>query len=502
MVLKNRAGIQALFIAGILAGIVACGDSKSRLSALQTDPDQVPYDLNLSVDSQSLTSAEAALLEQVNSGRSVSFKSVTDLAAQSQENASGDPLKRNLARERILSITPSDLASLGAADIKLRIEEGLQNIFAEPLKYNSEKNTIVDVLAENRMQSDSGTALFHMIARQMGGAAYRAKNFVTIFTDGHVQPGYMKPNGGNFQLIGIETTALGPAEVDYGAAKNLRGEIVVVDADHNQLAEIFLSRLKNRCAVQDKIVDLTAQKYGIRNPQGHCADSLVKRQERNSLFRFGSEISPPGDLERNSVPAMQDLSARYSSRDAAETAPSLARLQALKPALAAKSAKPGRATEIRPNGESDTEAKEAVLESELQPNTSWTLKISPKNFVHWIEYLEQNFDGAAPSEYRLSLDESANNCYLHIRGIDPAEIVAELSRAFEDDEARLPLALRSVARTRSAAAGKGHPVPDLVQSLEWALASRLDLADALVVKCNRDHASGALHLPNSLVSLR
>ena len=116
------------------------------------------------------------------------------------------------------------------------------------------------------MNCHSGTVCFSLAARQaLGPAAYERGNFVTIFTQGHVLGGYINGRG---ELVGIESTASGPAIKRFGPIKELdKLNLPVRIADANLFAvyEIFKDHLSpeaNR-QIAKTILRKTALKYGL-----------------------------------------------------------------------------------------------------------------------------------------------------------------------------------------------------------------------------------------------
>ena len=333
-----------------LAGACGGGSSGPALGAGGPDSDQVAYSVKIEAEPHSLSEAESNLVARINAGQTVSFKHVTMLAQSRQEreytelqgvtgNGEDDAARfeseRLAARERFAAIVPANLAELGPSAIKLSLEAGLIGYFGKPLEYSLEKASTLDPLLENVLQCYSGTMLYSFVARTLPGSVYRARNFVTIFTKGHVQPGYMKSEAGNFRLYGIEMTQNGAADVHFGLAKELRNDIVVVDSDHFLLTELLKGRIKNKCAVQDAIIKLTAKKYGIEKPKGLCSDkmaddnaappvgatSIAAKKGKlvgGSLFSFGTPDTAPGRRARAAAaPGLTDLSAQYSGANLA-----------------------------------------------------------------------------------------------------------------------------------------------------------------------------------------
>jgi hypothetical protein len=304
--------VQSLCAASLLLFVVgACADRNQALVQGASDPDLVTYSVEIKADASKLSPAEALLLSQINSKKQVSFSDVTDLAQLAIEEdyrngqEESDELGRNIlsARERINSIVPLGLNELSPAEIKVRLEEGLRGYFAGDLEYDVARSSMLDPLLDNVAQCYSGTMLFTQVARRIPGQTYRAKNFVTIFTSGHVLPGYAKSTGNGYELYGIETTQSGRAEKFYGNVDALPQGTVVVDADYFLLTEIFKGRLENACEVQNKIIELTAVKYGINRPQGRCDPAIASASSgtafaRGGLFSFGTPTTPPGRRSR------------------------------------------------------------------------------------------------------------------------------------------------------------------------------------------------------------
>ena len=322
--------VQSLCAISLLVFVAgACAERNATPIAAAGNEDLVNYSLEIQADQSRLSVGEKNLLSQINSKQQVSFNSVTDLAQISFEaeysegKEANDELSRNIisGRERINSIVPLGLNELGAAEIKLRMEEGLRGYFAGDLEYDVAKSSILDPLLENVAQCYSGTLLYTQVARRIPGQTYRAKNFVTIFSHGHVLPGYAKSTGNGFELYGVETTQSGRAEKFYGNMDALPQGIVVVDADYFLLTEIFKGRIRNACEVQNKVIEITAAKYGISRPHGRCESgtALASRASaragfsRGSLFAFGTPSTPPGRRPRAaSGEGLENLAASHA----------------------------------------------------------------------------------------------------------------------------------------------------------------------------------------------
>lgn len=377
LVLSSLASVFALTLFAS-----ACGspqDTKPALTGANLDPDQVKYDLKIRVDSAKLTDAEKGLVERINAGDTVSFKMVTSLAQQAQErefaesegfSGEEDHVARetSIARERLAAIVPADLATLDPAAIKLGLEDGLLGYFGKELEYEAEFANVLNPLLDNTLQCYSGTVLYNLVSRSLPGSAYRAKNFVTIFTKGHVLPGYMATENGEFVLYGIEMTQSGRAQVRYGSAKGLRGEIAVVDADYFMLTEIFKDRINNYCEVQTEIVELTAKKYGMEILKGRCegsgsrnvllpgvraAEAKKSKKVKAPLFAFGESDAPKGRQKRAASQGITDLSHVYS----------IAAIQS------------ARAVEIAKR-EAETPYKEYYGGDHLRDGSRWKLKLA------------------------------------------------------------------------------------------------------------------------------
>lgn len=213
--------------------------------------------------------------------------------------------------------------------VKNTLETSLTNKIGS-LSYNRDHVSLYDYFKEGRMQCYSGTSLFEAVRQLNAPLSPGKNNFVVIFEDGHVLPGFMEKSNEGYHLVGLETTVNGAGKKSYGPASELTG-VRVVSANFFMATEIFETQLSNRQHVLKKALELTAQKYGIdltkseqsidaitkfytydvasdgsaaaadeAKVQATLADNL-----NSSIFAFGAPNTPAGDQPRATAEEIQ-----------------------------------------------------------------------------------------------------------------------------------------------------------------------------------------------------
>lgn len=307
--------------------------------ATATDSDSAAIDLPLKVeDPQKLSSAQQDVYKKIEKHQAVSFREITKLMIEKhvQSSIAQHPdVSAKTIQEFIARITPA--TQLSPAQMKIAYESKI----GTDLEYNIDKTSVVDIYADKTLQCYSGTYLYQLVRRQRGADAFRAGREVVIFESGHVLPGYMVMDQGNWRLIGIETTESGGARRHFGLAKDLSG-VRVVDAELFALTEVFSESLGNPVEVAEAALKITAKKYGIvlnetRTLSLTDAASETKKQLNQSIFGFGRPRDiTPGNRKRiesrddGTRPDIVKLSgSQYVKIDAAEErkAPALESLE-------------------------------------------------------------------------------------------------------------------------------------------------------------------------------
>lgn len=110
----------------------------------------------------------------------------------------------------------------GEKNIKNTFENRIEGQLNKEIIFNSETVNPIELIEQGEMQCYSGTTCYMLMDRiSKSGENYERNNPVAIMTPGHVLPGYMELIKGKWHLKGIEMTAAGKAEIDYGPVSNL-----------------------------------------------------------------------------------------------------------------------------------------------------------------------------------------------------------------------------------------------------------------------------------------
>lgn len=296
-------------------------------------------------------------------GEPLSFKQVTDFMLWSQEDAfiesffsenKADEENRAFledlianSRKRFFSIVPMDLASLEPVQIKVELENALEDSFeGSPLMLSRDKANVLDLLTENRGQDYSLTMLYFMVARQMGQSAFEKRNFTVIFTEGRIYPGFIERDGEDLRLFAIDFHRKGKGgPIYFGKVRDLSNSIEVVDASQFLLANLFRGRVANTCELRNSIraasyakwnrammapieqncrrnnakflVDMEARHAKlVQDPLNSSTRDGIRRPLREvggALFAFGASKTLPGNSARLPGNVMRDFSVQYSS---------------------------------------------------------------------------------------------------------------------------------------------------------------------------------------------
>lgn len=302
--------------------LAACASDTTERAFLQ-EGDGVRYkDLEIELpENQQVSAKKTALAEAINNDEMVSFSQITDMlidehAAAFNKGKEKKAKVRGPQIEEFLTKISKDLKAKDPHALKTGYEAKIEKIAGAELMYNKDAVTIANISQENRLQCFSGTSLHQIMSRRLQtGEGFTASNSVVIFESGHVLSGYVKEDeDGDFQLIGIETTASGRAELDYGKTKNLSGPVRVVDAGRWAVIEIFKFDMTNLDQMVPHIVEWTAEKYDIdldraQIPQGTPVALAGIGEESKQLsgkmntspFSFGASNTPAGDIKRSQI---------------------------------------------------------------------------------------------------------------------------------------------------------------------------------------------------------
>lgn len=287
----------ALSLLSLLSLAAACAPEPRR-QPLADDPDQVLYELQIPENAfTDLNQAEAQLIADINAGKKVSFRGITELLYATYERDLSSNADMITARERYASIVPRSLGALDAVQIKIDFERSLTAFFnGRDWLLQREQSNPLRLLLEGKGQSYSASWLHSLVAREMGAGDYRSKQFVFIFSQGQIQPGWIEKRNDQHYLKGMDMTRTGRGNpTNFGALDSLRGNLVLIDADHLALLEIFRGRIDrdSECALRESLIRFTARKYALNSPSGLCGAGIQYLRE--------SEELQPRTSERNSL---------------------------------------------------------------------------------------------------------------------------------------------------------------------------------------------------------
>lgn len=306
-----------LFSCLVLAG---CDRNIPQKSA---DAESVTYQLPLDFDeTKTLRAEQVALGSGIKNGTPVSFSALTHELLESHLEAheqayGGDDLDRAAINKLVAELTHSQRETTDVFEAKKRYETKFEQLYGAPIAYDRDSVTLAFLQKVGALQCYSGTILQQLIWRTTPG--FRGQNPVVIFERGHVLPGFMRQENGQWNLYGIETTASDRGEVRYGSTSGLSGPIVVVDAESYVILEVFKGKLKNEAEVSQIVVEQTARKYGIdlektrpsEDDRKHgAADGARKIVPNLSPFSFGEDATPMGRRDRSRMELVDKRSVR------------------------------------------------------------------------------------------------------------------------------------------------------------------------------------------------
>lgn len=285
--------------------LVACGEDRAPITpnSIVDSRDQVTFS-DLKISLKDPNDRMKPMADAINAGKPISFKALS--AELLQQHIDAKKLE-GYTTEKLRGFVEGIAKDQKVDDLHaLKIENDKRIVAAtgKEISYNRDAVTLVDLATQSKMQCYSGSAFFQSVLRQLqSGRDFESRNYVLIYEEGHILPGYVKE--GN--LIGIETTAEGRAEISYGPAKDIKGAIKVVDAGFWVVVEIFKFRVTNTDSMAAVALNYTAKKYGIdlknysfTTPVGAAAkgepDAL-----NSSPFAFGHSNVPAGDQKRTKI---------------------------------------------------------------------------------------------------------------------------------------------------------------------------------------------------------
>ncbi len=185
----------------------------------------------------------------------------------------------------------------------LYLEEG----FNQELVYNKDFTTLFDVPLFQRHDSFSGTALFLVFARDYyGEIQFPQKNLVVIYTDGHIKPGYLTKEEGDWLLHSIETTVRGEGYSFEGRASQYK-EGIVIEATHFLLMQILKDDLKKSSALAEQMKEFSREKYGFLNIVDNSSHNLLGNINTDP-FIFGQSKTLNGDIAMSEIDVIKEKS--------------------------------------------------------------------------------------------------------------------------------------------------------------------------------------------------
>lgn len=284
-------------ISGILLAFSGC--TKISYSVTNRDLVRVPLDVTLFLrDDAPVTSEEARLVADLNEGRAVSHKLLTKLLIDRAETGVTDP-----ARGKLGAVLARLDGALDRHAFKEALETRVASVASTPLRYNKKSGSIFDLVSEGRFQAYSGTLLFQIARRTaLTGHAFRDEANLVLFSPGHVFSGYRSGS----DVIGIEHTLLGRAEIRISSDALAKGRVRPMDANVWAVFEIFRGRLD--VSTSEKRKRLVSAVLGQQ--AGGDVDDLAE-----SLVEDIVIMAPEGDLELMFGDQPQDLASpdRYLS---------------------------------------------------------------------------------------------------------------------------------------------------------------------------------------------
>lgn len=318
-----------------LSLLVGCNDSKNEISE-----DVVYKGFRLDLDESGLSQEQKDIAAKVNAEQAIPFTEITNafviehgnIYYQRIQNAGGLSLEGVSSSNGSVDLeSNNENPSKGFADamfavmklnfdmqkidinadlntIKVQSEAFLKEMQGgKDLVYNVEATSAYDLLTLNKMQCYSGT-VYHTLQYRSGlRKQYVNKNPVVIYTSGHVLPGYIA----NGELVGVETTAAGRAEIRYGVVAKLNSPMRVIDAEIFALSEIFKNHLKNQVDFLDNALKQSAEKYQIPLDRlealvaaAHTSGGTVSAKSlmtNSDIMSFGNANVSRGDKQRDII---------------------------------------------------------------------------------------------------------------------------------------------------------------------------------------------------------
>ena len=220
-------------------------------------------DLEFKVKPECLSPRKQMVFDSIRTQGGLRFSVLTDLLIEdhweSRKHEFELPYLHSLIDQIADVKHATDLPSL-----KLEYESNLERIFSSKTKYNADANTLVDICANNKLQCFSGTVLNQVVARKVLGASeYEKQHPVIIYEEGHVLPGFMVLTEQGWQLVGIESTIKGAAQMAPLLAKDLKRPMKIYDANDWILFQLFKDCLDSPKTTGEEMLSRATKKYSI-----------------------------------------------------------------------------------------------------------------------------------------------------------------------------------------------------------------------------------------------
>lgn len=302
----------------------------SELRSQQLSLKNQETELTSDVDALDLKNKKLEIVKSIQAGKRPSLKQLVD-AVVLQNIVKSDSKKYGF---QDLMVVLSDLAKVGddsndTHDFKVVFENEIQTKFhnGQAMFYNSDSVHLHDPILSNSIQCHSGTQLFTVLNSLRERSQ---KSMVFIYVSGHVLPGFIRSTGTELELVGIEMTSAGRAEVIYGPTEMIGGEIRVYDAYQVMLVELLKAYVANWDDLVTQMQD-TMSLYGFKPTQfkplnisqndryweSMNIDQVESLALNQSIFGFGKPTSSPIQ-ERKKIDKMESISFRIEPQKDAD----------------------------------------------------------------------------------------------------------------------------------------------------------------------------------------
>lgn len=260
------------------------------------------------------------IIQKIQKGERPSVLELVDamIAQNLETEGSSEQFNLKTFKDELVAIA-KESASVNPHEYKVNYENKIAEKFhsGDDLIYNKDFYYVQNPITENRVQCYSGTNLFASLNEL---SETPQKNMVFIYTAGHVLPGYIISDGKNLKLVGIETTAGGKAQVNYGVTNNIAGSIQVFDAHQVMLMEVLRAEVSNNSDVMKEMIE-TMKIYDFNYDEMHNSSETnsVTASSGNgtgggapaslnaSMFGFGSSDQEAGDIPRQKIDTIEDI---------------------------------------------------------------------------------------------------------------------------------------------------------------------------------------------------